>query len=232
MTNLVKARAKELLGVEFALFSAEVARECQRCNVGWSIENPSTSGLWKFGPIAALAAFQNVRKVDWHMCQYGSPSKKPTTLMTNIPELDCLSRTCRIHELHDHVHTTLSGTVQVVDVDGSSRWVNRTLLAGSYPDDLCSEWASAIARWAPRCGFGGSISKDSKPRWWSDFQSQLRCCQPSQQRRYTQHTSELATDEAGTGTERSQAFLAQYPISFPRKGKGLDLGAASKVVSF
>ena len=46
--NIPKAKAKGRLGVEFALFTTALVRECQRCRVKWSIGNPRISLLWSF----------------------------------------------------------------------------------------------------------------------------------------------------------------------------------------
>ena len=53
--NFEKARAKEKLGVEFALFTVEVIRECSRCGILWTLENPASSKLFLFEPVAELA---------------------------------------------------------------------------------------------------------------------------------------------------------------------------------
>jgi hypothetical protein len=53
ITDLCKARAKEHLGIELPLFIAEASRECSRCGVSWSLENPKTSCLFSFPPIAS-----------------------------------------------------------------------------------------------------------------------------------------------------------------------------------
>eukprot|EP00959_Pyramimonas_sp_CCMP1952_P108108 2260037-Pyramimonas_sp.AAC.1 len=76
--NWERARQQELVGVELAIFSAEVARECQKCRVSWSIENPRGSKIWAFHPICELCRLPGVVKVVLDQCQYSVPWKKPT----------------------------------------------------------------------------------------------------------------------------------------------------------
>ena len=52
--NLRKAQIKEQPSVATALFTCRVARECLKHNVKFSSENPQTSRLWEFAPIADL----------------------------------------------------------------------------------------------------------------------------------------------------------------------------------
>ena len=64
------------------------------------------------------------------MCAYGSPSKKPTSVLTNMSELSCLDRRCP-GVSRNHQHVQLVG----------ARW---TASAGAYPDGLCRVWASLV----------------------------------------------------------------------------------------
>ena len=105
-----KARQKEIFGVEFALFSAEVAAECSRCGIGFSIENPRGSRLWQFPPVAAAQALPGVRMIELHMCSFGARRKKPTYICTDVPELDELSVLCS----GVHTHETLAGSKKVM----------------------------------------------------------------------------------------------------------------------
>ncbi|CAK0872354.1 unnamed protein product, partial [Prorocentrum cordatum] len=89
--DLKRARATERLGVEFALFTSEVVRTCQRCNVLWSTENPASSGLWSFPPVGGLAGLAGARWVKFPMCAYGVPHQKWTALLINSPTLASLA---------------------------------------------------------------------------------------------------------------------------------------------
>ena len=67
--------------MEPAIFLAEVARECQRCRVPRSIENPSSSKIWGFHPIYDLCGLPGVLNVVFEQCQYSVPWKKPTMIL-------------------------------------------------------------------------------------------------------------------------------------------------------
>lgn len=134
--NFEKARKRELIGCELAFFSAEVAMLCNSLGVGWSIENPQSSRLWEFDAISQLRSLPGVSQVHFPMCAFGENYKKPTMLLTNCNSLSQLSRQC-MHTKHAEV---LKGRVR----NPAKGWVNRTSLAGAYPDKLCDRWAQII----------------------------------------------------------------------------------------
>ena len=68
-------RCKEEIGVELALFSAEVIRTCNRCQVGCALEDLSRSKLFKFDPVVHAIASGDNDVVDFDMCQYGALEK-------------------------------------------------------------------------------------------------------------------------------------------------------------
>lgn len=139
-----KARRKEQQGVAVALFTYRVVKECLRRGVRFSIENPSSSRLWQFGPILELAQHKQVRFVTWDMCQYGTPYRKRTTILTNEPHFQNLERRCT----RDHVHEHLKGTVRA-KIGGKWASVNKTSLAGAYPKSLCASWAQIASLVCP-----------------------------------------------------------------------------------
>ena len=104
--NLIRARAKEVVSVELALFTRRVARECLKTGTPFSIENPSTSRLWNFEPITRLLADQSVCQVTFPTRMYGGDHKKPTTIVTNIPTLESLACKC----CHPFRHRPLAGS--------------------------------------------------------------------------------------------------------------------------
>ena len=108
-------KAKNFVGAELALFISQAVQECQRCSVLWSIENPATSRLFTFPPVARLAGLRNARWVQWDMCMYKSDHRKRTLLLTNTPGLDRLG--CDPVCNHAHRHAPLAGTCRVVDDD-------------------------------------------------------------------------------------------------------------------
>ena len=139
-----KARRKEQQGVATALFTYRVVKECLRKGVRFSIENPSSSRLWQFGPILELARSKQVRFVTWDMCQYGTSYRKRTTILTNEPHFQMLERQCT----RDHVHEHLKGTVRA-KIGGKWASVNKTSLAGAYPKSLCTSWAQIASQVCP-----------------------------------------------------------------------------------
>ena len=136
ITNFLKARKKEMIGCELAFFSAELAIYCHNNKIYWSIENPRSSRLWEFPAILGIMSLDGVHCVDFPMCAYNQRFKKPTRILTNNPALVELHREC-VHHRHPEI---LKGRVFHPD----KGWVNRTSLAGSYPDELCRHWAQCV----------------------------------------------------------------------------------------
>lgn len=136
ITNHVKSRKKELVGCELAFLSAELAIFCHHNGIFWSIENPRSSRLWEFPAILNVMSLQGVHCVDFPMCAYKQNFKKPTRILTNCPELLELHREC-VHHRHPEI---LKGRV----FDPIKGWINRTSLAGSYPPELCRQWAQCV----------------------------------------------------------------------------------------
>lgn len=134
--NFRKARAAEKIGCELAFFSAELARICTLKGVVWSIENPQSSRLWELYPIQDLLSLPGVEVVDFPMCSYGQPYKKPTRIVTNCTALQRLHSVC-VHHKHAEV---LKGKCW----SPSKGWVSRTKIAGAYPMSLCNKWAQNV----------------------------------------------------------------------------------------
>lgn len=143
LKNLDKARHRELVGCELAFFTSEVARLCSHLGVYWSIENPRTSRLWEFPAIEELLALDGASYVDFTMCGYGQPFKKPTRILTNCPALKSLACFCN-HGRHAEVLKGRTWSEQ-------HGWVNRTSLAGAYPNELCKKWVQIIRQQLEGC---------------------------------------------------------------------------------
>ena len=158
----VKSRAKEVLGITLAIFTAVAAREASRCSVFWSIENPASSIIWGFPPFVSLGALPQVHKVVLHMCAFGEAWKKPTAILCNVPGLASLGLRCP----GNHKHIQLSGST-VVQTPGGPRTVSRTALAGAYPFELCRRWADICRTIAPAGALGTGWS------WQARFESSL-----------------------------------------------------------
>ena len=130
------------------LLASRVAQLCQlqsKQGLFYSIENPKDSYVWAFQPVAELrtGAFD----VCFDQCEYGLipvhlPKtskfriKKPTRLLTNMPELKSLVKACS----HTHPHFCCMGSVKTED-----GWTSVAAAAGRYPLALCSAWANAAA---------------------------------------------------------------------------------------
>ena len=106
----------------------------------WSVENPASSMLWELIPFKHLSMRDDVFTVDFPMCAYGTPYKKNTRILTNLPSLLSLHSTCG-HAKHAQ---SLCGKVRVQQDDGSWVFKNRTELAGAYPQLLAETWASLV----------------------------------------------------------------------------------------
>lgn len=119
------------------------------------------SSLWKtpnrvgcgtsFSPIAQLFTDKRIYFYTFHMCAFGAPYKKGTSILTNIAELNTLVRKCT----GDHKHEQLRGTERM-NVNGTMITRNKTVGAGAYPPVLCNAWAQACRSAAPAGAFGKS----------------------------------------------------------------------------
>lgn len=133
-------RCKEEIGVELALFSAEIIRTCNQYHVGYALENPKNSKLFKFEPIVRAIASGNNFVVDLDMCQYGEEYKKATRLVTSVKWLQPLQKRCA-HASHS---VWLKGKVLARNPQGTPVYVNRTALAGAYPFRLVEAYARLV----------------------------------------------------------------------------------------
>ncbi len=121
-----------------------LCQDCHGAGCFFSIENPKSSYLWHMPDVLALSGL--AFKVDFDQCEFGlslpgssgaSRIRKPTTVLTNLPELRVLARTCK--KDHDHVRCWGSARIGGTRVDLAS-W------AGVYPKELCRVWAQAVAQ--------------------------------------------------------------------------------------
>ena len=135
-------RSKEELGVEMALFTAEVINMCNKLGIPYALENPRTSKLFYFEPIMRAYTSAKWYVVDFDMCQYGEPYQKSTRIITSFAPLKRLARKCG-HARHT---TWLKGKTKMFD-EKSNRdiYVNRTALAGAYPIQLCNSYAEVVS---------------------------------------------------------------------------------------
>lgn len=141
ISNSRKAREKERIGLELALFTTEAIEICNRFGVRWSLENPRKSRLFDLPFLAPMLHRQNVLCVDIDFCEYGEPYQKATRIYTNCWSLTDLRRRCS-HKKHNIV---LRGS-EVVLQDGKRIIQPRTKAAGAYPLQLVQRWSQLLAR--------------------------------------------------------------------------------------
>ena len=79
-----------------------------------------------------------VQTITLDMCRFGSPHKKPTSIMADF-SLQALAKTCNMAD-QPHQHEPLVGTIVI-----NGKKIFRTKLAQVYPDKLCTEWADLAA---------------------------------------------------------------------------------------
>ena len=124
----------------------------QHCTGGlFCIENPRDSLIFRSSPLVALAGCLVIHEATFDQCQYGlqppAPKfgeyiKKATKVWANFGEVASMSRTCPGQsESHSHVHAL--GT-RTVETPTGPRSISVAMLAGRYPDPLCSCLADAV----------------------------------------------------------------------------------------
>ncbi|CAK0819575.1 unnamed protein product [Prorocentrum cordatum] len=95
---------------------------------------------------AISAAYTGGNWALLHYCQYGCACKKPTYLVSSLPEITSLERLCQ----GNHSHDILQGKVSLAPPSGAIRSHWKTSLAGACPPELCRRWARLLAACAPR----------------------------------------------------------------------------------
>ena len=89
-------RYKINLGNLTLAFSCQVAMSLHRWHCGFVIENPWTSWLWLAPQVSHLRQQRGVRLVRTDMCQWGTPWRKATGLLTNA-NVSYVERRCHQH---------------------------------------------------------------------------------------------------------------------------------------
>ena len=133
--------AKEAAGVELALFSAEVIRTCNKFQIPYAIENPASSKLFSFIPLVKAIATGVSYTVTFDMCSYGEAFKKDTKMITSCFSLQQLEKHCA-HRRHA---VWLKGRVRAEAGPNAGKYVNKTELAGVYPEQLCQTYACVLS---------------------------------------------------------------------------------------
>ena len=114
--------------------------EIYRVGGFFSLENPKSSLLWDMPEVSNLLQVGKI--VSFDQCGYGlrvaeqfDLIKRPTSVLSNVPGLEALQRSCD----RSHSHMTCWGSAKLC---GSTLPVAK--LAGLYPPQLCSAWASIV----------------------------------------------------------------------------------------
>ena len=139
--------AKELTANKQAELTATLCNILYHHGGYFTIENPATSLLFRYGPICELGRLPGVHLTTLDQCAYGlqlpgtPPNffcKKTTTLLSNVSAVSNVCLRCPGKSpVHQHHHA--QGCLKV---DGKS--VRASVLAGAYPVALCDAWAQAI----------------------------------------------------------------------------------------
>ena len=113
-----------------------------KLNVGWSVENPSSSLMWVTTPFIELMAHLGTKCLGFcfHNCMFGSRRKKLTAIWTCVVELQQLAKQCDDSHVHDPWGVTSDGSFA-------------TAQECAYDPVLCAHWAEAICRYAQRMGY-------------------------------------------------------------------------------
>ena len=127
------------------LFRLVIASVRARCF--FSIEQPATSLMLKTELFEQVLRLPDVKVVYFDQCCYGlrppdydgsvdNRVRKPTAIVTNLPNAESLSRKCQRNHLHIHAigHTLVGG-----------RRIKRAHAAQVYPPALCRRLASLVA---------------------------------------------------------------------------------------
>lgn len=117
---------------------------CVKHHVHWSIENPYSSGLFRWAPLHRFLVKYSRASAVYDCCAFGATYQKPTRVDSSLPDLDALARPCPGGHAHEH----LQGTVRIRSGSGL-KTVWKTTLAGAYPPGVCHLFAELLVPQAP-----------------------------------------------------------------------------------
>ena len=122
------------------LWICKMIRLCIAFKVPIVVENPATSSLWRWRPMADALQRLGCKQFFFDACGFGAAWKKPTVLASNM-DLSFIERRCS----RDHPHALLQGLVRT----GSGPWRWRTGFASAYAPGLCRALAAGLRDAAP-----------------------------------------------------------------------------------
>ena len=95
-----------------AAITVKLMEIAHKCGILQALENPLTSGLWKWPPMKRMLERANFGYVQFPMCAYGAAYRKWTQIATTAPGLLSLSRSCTCTVPHER----LQGKVNLMGV--------------------------------------------------------------------------------------------------------------------
>ena len=116
-------------------FTVRIVDTCRRYKVSFILENPATSKLFSYPPLARALSRAGAEPVVFDMCRFGTSYLKPTRLVGTLPGLSTLGLRCNCTLPHEQ----LQGLVRL---QGVTIW--KTSLAGRYPPRLCRAIAALV----------------------------------------------------------------------------------------
>ena len=143
------------IGNTLASFSAGLLLLGRRLGLPCTIENPQSSRLWIYPAFVALAQHADFSMALTHMCMYGTPWKKATSIagfnicVAAVDSYQCHSKVrgcCARTGLH-HVHlrgSTNTGEWNTLSAQAYPRKMC-TVLARCFLNALCSRTARAMS---------------------------------------------------------------------------------------
>ncbi|CAK0861426.1 unnamed protein product [Prorocentrum cordatum] len=148
--SISRRGAREVSAIRAARRCAHVTvrllEVCSRYGIHWSLENPQSSGLFRWAPLRKFLDQHSRSWATYHCCRFGAPYKKPTTIVSSLGALHDIGLLCEGGHRHEH----LSGKVRVRAPTGGLKHQWKTTLAGAYPPGACRLAASILAAAAPR----------------------------------------------------------------------------------
>lgn len=116
-------------------FSSKIIFECQKCNVWWTIENPSNSLFWQTSfSLKVAKTLPALSAVSLQNCAYGGSRPKWATICGSLPGLSKLAKTCP----GNHKHAPW-GLLKV-----RSHVQFATATEAEYPTKLCQAIAGVV----------------------------------------------------------------------------------------
>ena len=128
---------KVALGNSLAKVAIFIASAQLQVGMHFCLEQPESSLMWMFTPMADFIAARNLFIFTFHACAFGAPWKKPTSILTSMIELSAIQRMCSCRRPHQ----VLAGK----SPDGR----NWTAVASPYWPELTHVWAKLCANHQP-----------------------------------------------------------------------------------